>query len=197
MHTPINCIHTYINMHTNMHRGHTYKYVYIRILFLNPYASYFKHPYECEANRMRACRAPGNASCTFTLAISYIDVHYMCALHICVMLIHRCTLHVCITHMCNAHTSMYITCVHYIDVHYVRHCCVYIPYDMAMSYMTCVHYTDFPYIYTLPCHTLHLCRIHVMYTHIYLCMMYFPAGGHIGVPYIDLMSCVLMSCVLM
>ena len=85
-----------------------------------------------------------------------------------------------------SHTSMYITCVHYTYVHYVRHCCVYIPYDIAMSYMTCVHYTDFPYIYTLPCHTLHLCRIHVMYTHIYLCMMYFPAGVHIGVP-IDLM----------
>jgi len=35
-----------------MHTGYTYKYVYIRILFLNPYAGYLNHAYECEGNQM-------------------------------------------------------------------------------------------------------------------------------------------------
>jgi len=52
MHTPMHCIHTYINMHINMHIGYTYKYAYIRILLFNPYAAYFSHQYECEGNGM-------------------------------------------------------------------------------------------------------------------------------------------------
>jgi len=98
--------HTYVYI-----RIHTYTYVYIRVLLLNPYAGYFDHPYECEGKiapnacvprvyiniyiyiQLNACVPRARimcihasmydiAFCTFTLAMSYIDVHYMCASHI-------------------------------------------------------------------------------------------------------------------
>jgi len=46
------CIHRYTKMHTDMHTGYRYRYIYIRILLLNPYADYFKHLYECKGNYM-------------------------------------------------------------------------------------------------------------------------------------------------
>ena len=46
-------------MHTNMHTGYTYTYLYICILLFNPYAACFNHPYEGEGNGM-AQAPPGS-----------------------------------------------------------------------------------------------------------------------------------------
>jgi len=50
MHTNMHVV--FVSVECGMHTGYTYKYVYIRVLLLNPYAGYFNHAYECEGKRM-------------------------------------------------------------------------------------------------------------------------------------------------
>ena len=73
MHTNMHVV--FVSVECGMHTGYTYKYVYIRVLLLNPYAGYFNHAYECEGKRM--------AQAALIDMQVHVDRHTMDGYHAC------------------------------------------------------------------------------------------------------------------